>query len=145
MCQPNAGRNIVLVILGSASTVAPQSCDVTNMVIAKVEAEQRVAVAEKVAGKWEELAAYLAPALFTSNQVLVIRQENQYNRFVQAKTMLDVWSDQFGSQATCGGVVKGLLDMGCKAEAAEVFSHQLVEFVEQQQQPQQRQYRGTEV
>ena len=135
----------MFIILGFLSTTASLPCDVTHMVNAKVEAEQRVAVAKRVAGKWEELAAYLAPALFTSNQVLVIKKDNPYDQFAQAKAMLEVWSDQFGSQATCGVVVKRLLDMGCKAEATDVFSHQLVAFVEQPQQPQQWQYREPEV
>ena len=98
----------------------------------KVEAKQRRDIAKRVAGKWEELAAYLSPRLFTDNQVLVIRKENPYSQFLQAKAMLDVWSDQFDSQATCGVMIKALLAMGCKSEAAVVFPRELVESVEQQ-------------
>ena len=122
----------LLIVLGSLSTSASQSRDVAHMVNVKVEAKQRVAIAERVAGRWEELASYLAPALFTYNQVLVIRKDNPYSQFLQAKAMLDVWSDQFDSQATCGVMIKALLAIGCKAEAAIVFSHELVEFVGQQ-------------
>ena len=112
--------------------MASQSHDFAHMVNVKVEAEQRRDIAERVAGRWEELAAYLAPGLFTYNQVLVIRKENPYIQFLQAKAMLDVWSDEFDSQATCGVLIKALLAIGCKAEAAVVFPRELVEFVEQQ-------------
>ena len=118
--------------LGSLSKMASQSCDVTDMVNVKVEAGQRVAIAERVAGRWEDLAAYLAPGLFTNDRILVIKKDNQYSQLSQAKTMLEMWSDQFGTRATCGLLIKGLLDIGYKAEAAEVFPQQLVDFVSKQ-------------
>ena len=112
--------------------MASQSHDFAHMVNVTVEAKQRVDIAERVASRWEELAVYLAPEFFTCNQVLVIKQENQYSRFLQANAMLDVWSEKFDSQATCGVMIKALLAIGCKAEAAVVFPRELVEFVEQQ-------------
>ena len=121
----------LLIVLGSLSTSGSRSRDVVHVVNIKVEAEQRVAIAERVVGRWEELAGYLAPRLFTYNQVLVIRKDNPYSQFLQAKAMLDVWSDQVDSQATCGVMIKALLAIGCKSEAAVVFPHELVEFVEQ--------------
>ena len=112
--------------------MATQSHDFAHVVNVKVEAQQRVAIAERVAGRWEALEPYLAPELFTYNQVLVIRKENPYSQFLLAKAMLDGWSDQFDSQATCGVMVKALFAIDCKAEAATVFSHELVEFIGQQ-------------
>ena len=137
---------LVWLFLGPSSPMASQSHDVTHMVNVKVEAKQRMAVGERVAGRWEELALHLSPNFFTQDKVLVIKQENPYNRILQANAMLDKWSDQFDIQATCGAIVKGLLDMGCKAKAAEVFPRQLVELVEQQQQHQKpKQHRETDV
>ena len=112
--------------------MASQSCDVMLMMNVKVEAEQRVAIAERVAGRWEQLAAYLAPRLFTNDRMLAIKKDNHYSQFSQAKAMLDMWIDQFGRQATCAAVIKGLLDIDYKAEAAEVFPNQLVDFVAKQ-------------
>ena len=127
---------LVWLFLEPSSPMASQSHDVIHMVNVKVEAKQRKAVGERVAGRWEELAPHLSPNYFTQDKVLVIKQENPHRRFLQANAMLYMWSNQVDIQATCGAIVKGLLDMGCKAEAAEVFPHQLVELVEQQEQQQ---------
>jgi hypothetical protein len=116
---------------GQASTSTAPSRDVICMANVEVKARQRVAIAKRFAGRWEELAAYLEPELFTKDRVLVIKKENT-NQFLQAKAMLDAWSEILGSQGTCEVMINGLLDMGCKAEASELFSYELVESVQQQ-------------
>ena len=99
--------------------------------------KEKVEIARKIAGKWEDLALLLEPSLFTVNERSVIKKQDS-NPFIQAEAMLAKWKSKFGNQATCGKMIKALIDIGCNAEAAEVFSHQLVKLVEQK-------YRESEV
>jgi hypothetical protein len=98
----------------------------------KVKAAQLVHVAEEIAGIWEELASHLSPNLFPIRKLKEIERDHRGSSFSQAQAMLEIWSEQFGSQATCRLLIQGLCRMGEREVASAVFGTDLVEFVERQ-------------
>jgi hypothetical protein len=83
--------------------------------------EQRVAVAGEICGTWEQLASRLAPDLFNGNEITKIQKRYSGNQFMQARTMLDNWSDALHEKATCRVLINHLLAMGWKTQAYKVF------------------------
>ena len=95
----------------------------------KVESVQLVVVAQRIAGVWDEIAAWLSPELFSTLKVKEIERDHR-SSFSRARAVLEMWSNQFGGKATCQLLIQSLCQMGQRAVAAEVFGSDLVQFVE---------------
>ena len=88
-----------------------------------------MAVAGKFAGVLEEIASQLSPELFSIVKLKEIEQDYR-GAFFQARAVLEMWSEECGSEATCRLLIDSLCQMGQRAVAAEVFSFEMVDFVE---------------
>ena len=97
---------------------------------ATVSQRSRVSVCLKIAGSWEDLARVLSPKLFDSNCLKVIRRKHEANPIIQAKEMLDQWSNYFAASARCRLLITALCEMGRRATAVHIFGARLVEFVQ---------------
>ena len=82
---------------------------------------QLVDVADKVAGDWKELASWLDPDLFSMSKLKEIKEDHS-SAFCRAREVLDMWSNKFGSKATCRLLIHSLCRMDQRAVAAEVFN-----------------------
>lgn len=67
---------------------------------ALVSPKERVSVAMKIAGSWEITAMLLSPELFDGNRISVIKITHQSNPVVQAREMLEYWSNSFAGRAS---------------------------------------------
>ena len=95
----------------------------------KVESRLLVSVAQKIAGVWDEIAAWLSPELFSTLKTKEIERDHS-SSFSRARAVLETWSREVGSKATCRRLIQSLCQMGQRAVAAEVFGSELVQFVQ---------------
>jgi hypothetical protein len=94
-----------------------------------VEQAKLLAVAQKIAGIWEELAPWLSPSLFSSVKMKEIQRD--YNgSFCQALAMLETWKNKYKRQATCQVLIQSLCQVNERSVATEVFGHEVVDYVE---------------
>ena len=77
----------------------------------KVESLQLLGIAKKVAGFWDELAAWLSPEIFSTAKVEEIQQHRR--DFTQASYVeqYELWRDKLDSKATCRLLIKCLCQM----------------------------------
>ena len=95
----------------------------------KVISTQLVVVAKKIAGFWDELAAWLSPELFSPVKLKEIKEDHS-SSFSRARAVLEVWCNDFGSKANCRLLIQSLCRMDQRAMAAGVFGTELVQFIE---------------
>ena len=95
----------------------------------KVAPYDLVAVASAVDVNWEELAARLAPVMFSIIKTEQIKA--QYgNPFIQSRSMLEEWANALDKEATNGSLIRALLKMNRRRQANEIFGEDLVMYVE---------------
>ena len=95
----------------------------------KLTSDDLVAVASAVDVNWEELAARLAPVMFSIIKTEQIKA--QYGKpFVQSRSMLEEWANGLDKEATKGSLIKALLKMNMRRQANEIFGDDLVTYVE---------------
>ena len=95
----------------------------------QVESRHLVSVAKKIAGVWDEIAAWLSPELFSTLKTKEIERDHS-SSFSRARAVLETWSREVGSKATCRRLIQSLCQMGQRAVAAEVFGSELVQLVQ---------------
>ena len=95
----------------------------------KVEKTKLVAVAKKLAGVWDELAAWLSPELFTALKLKEIKEDHS-SSFSRARAVPEMWSDEFGNKATYQLLIQSLCQMNQRVVASGILGSELVEFVE---------------
>jgi hypothetical protein len=94
-----------------------------------VEEAKLLAVAQKIAGIWEELASWLSPDLFSFVKMREIQRD--YNgSFCQARAMLEMWKNKYKRKATCQVLIQSLCQIHHRSVATEVFGHEVVDYIE---------------
>ena len=91
--------------------------------------EDLVAVASAMGSKWEELAARLAPVLFSIEKTQQIKKQND-TVFTQSRAMLEEWASNLDRKATNGALIAAMLKMSMKTQANKIFGEKLVEYVD---------------
>ena len=82
-------------------------------------------LAKLIQSNWEEVASSLAPDLFTSSHMNVIRQENA-KRKLQAQDMLQKWSSSLGIKSHRRLLIEALIREDQRYQANDVFGVDLV-------------------
>ncbi|XP_062504591.1 uncharacterized protein LOC134181346 isoform X1 [Corticium candelabrum] len=88
-------------------------------------------LAQLIQSNWEEVASSLAPDLFTSSHMNVIRQEHTKRR-LQAQDMLEKWRSSLGIKAHRRLLIEALIREDQRYQANEVFGVDLVKQVSPQ-------------
>ncbi|XP_062514510.1 uncharacterized protein LOC134190101 [Corticium candelabrum] len=85
-------------------------------------------VAKEIAADWRKVASFLNSTLFPSREIKVI--EDTFRRpFDQAKEMIDTWSSELGNKATRRVLIEAMLECGLRAQANNIFTEELVDYV----------------
>ena len=96
--------------------------------------EELSRLALSIKAHWKDVALILAPYLFTvTGEISAIEREHPGSLFVQAKTMLEIWTNKVGVNAHRHALIKALLDLGLRVQANEVFGDETVKQVASQQ------------
>ena len=94
----------------------------------KCMADDIVKVAEKVSHCWKKLVLTLAAEFFI-DKTKVIEIENKDDCYIQAVTALRMWTNKVGDEATQAAMISAMCTIGCRSQAEDVFSTNLVEHV----------------
>ena len=95
----------------------------------KVKPAQLVKVANEASGVWDVLAAWLSPDLFSMSKLKEIKEDHS-SAFSRARAVLETWSNELGSKATCRLLIHSLCQTDQRAAAAKVFGSELVNLVQ---------------
>jgi hypothetical protein len=100
----------------------------------KATQEELRDVAREIEAVWSHIATYLDPDMFTAAKISVIRQDLRATEFMNAKAMLEKWTQNHDIKATRRRLIKAMYDNDLIAEARKVFEtthkyHGLVEYV----------------
>ena len=97
----------------------------------KLDSIELVEVSKQVAETWQRVALNLLPEFFSPEKIAEI--ETQYTDLsTQAHAAFDLWSKNEISKATCHHMINALCKAGCRTQAVEVFSFELVQFARPQ-------------
>ena len=117
----------------TGTLLSPEQADIPLSLAAeadgKVKSRLLVSVAQKIAGVWDEIAAWLSPELFSTLKKKEIERDHS-SSFSRALKVLETWSREVGRKATCRRLIQSLCQMEQRAVAAEVFGSELVQFVQ---------------
>jgi hypothetical protein len=118
---------------GAQDTNLPLS-DLHKRAEEKATQEELRDVAREIEAVWSHIATYLDPDMFTAAKISVIRQDLRATEFMNAKAMLEKWTQNHDIKATRRRLIKAMYDNDLIAEARKVFEtthkyHGLVEYV----------------
>lgn len=106
--------------LSAAPTTSP------SQVQGLLTPEEELKVAQQIAGSWSTLALYLSPEVFTMDKINEIQQGYRPS-LIQAKAMIEKWSNQFHKHATRRVMMSALCKAGQRRQASLVFGDSLVD------------------
>ena len=121
----------ISLVSGVAVACHPKSVsgEIQQRADCKLSGIRLVDVADEISGYWKDFAALLAPNKFTSSTVSIIEQQSRFSLFVQARRMLDDWTDDLDREATCRLIIETFVRMHKTAQANSLFGADLVEYV----------------
>ena len=105
-----------------------QQQSLTVQANSKCTADDIVRIAEKVCPSWKKLVLNLSAEFFI-DKTEIIEKDNRDDCHIQAVKALRMWTNEFGDKANQAAMIRGLCTIGCRFQAVEVFSHNVVEHV----------------